>query len=181
MNVRATAVAIAATLLLTSGTIAAPQATGPSKSGSMQYTPISCLKAGELPLLQVSIEGKGELRAYFRRLNSTDWCSVEGTNDGPLSRVVLPKFDAGDEIEYFFVLIDGRRVVARSPRIYRANVNTECAAPAARHIQRLMLSCGEDAQGIPSSMGAGYAVSQSLVDGDPIFGSPDRPVESGQQ
>lgn len=173
MNARAAAV-LAVTLLLSSGTIAAPSAT---KRSSMQYSPVSCIKAGELPLLQVNVEGDGELRAYFRRLNSTDWCSVEGTNDGPLSRVVLPKFEAGDEIEYFFVLLDGRRVVSRSPRIYRANVNLDCGLPTARHMQRLMLSCGEEAQGIPSSMGAGYAVNESLVDGDPTYGSPDRPVD----
>ena len=54
---------------------------------SMDYTPFPCIKAGELPLLQLRIEGEGELRSYFRRINSTDWCSVEGLNDGPLSRV----------------------------------------------------------------------------------------------
>jgi hypothetical protein len=160
---------VAATLLITTAAFAA------EKQASMQYTPISCIKGGELPLLQMNIDGEGELRAYFRRINSTDWCSVEGTNAGPLSRVVLPKFDSGDEIEYFFVLIQGRRVVARSPHIYRVHVNAECNLPFARHIQRLSLSCGEDVQGIPSAMGAGYAVGDSLVEGDPDFATPDRP------
>jgi hypothetical protein len=150
---------------------------GAEKRTTMEFTPITCIKGGELPLLQLNIDGDGELRSYFRRINSTDWCSVEGTNDGPLSRVVLPKFDSGDEIEYFFVLIQGRRVVARSPHIYRARVNAECALPYARHIQRLSLSCGDEAQGIPSSMGAGYAVSDALVEGDPTFATPDRPVQ----
>jgi hypothetical protein len=168
MKARAFAV-MAATLLFTAAGFAAGKA-------SMEYTPISCIKGGELPLLQVNVEGEGELRSYFRRLNSTDWCSVEGENQGPLSRVVLPKFDAGDEIEYFFVLIQGRRVVARSPHIYRARVNAECGVPYARHIQRLALSCGQDAQGIPSSMGAAYGISDSLVEGDPDFATPDRPT-----
>jgi len=160
---------VAATLLLTTAAFAA------EPKASMQYTPISCIKGGELPLLQLNIEGEGELRGYFRQINSTDWCSVEGVNAGPLSRVVLPKFESGDEIEYFFVMIQGRRVVARSPHIYRARVNAECSLPFARHIQRLALSCGQDAQGIPSAMGAAYAVGDSLVEGDPDFATPDRP------
>jgi hypothetical protein len=142
---------------------------------SMQYTPVPCIKAGELPLLQLKIEGQGELRSYFRRINSTDWCSVEGLNDGPLSRVVLPKFDNGDEIEYFFVLLQGRRVVARSPRIYRARVSDDCQLPFARHILKLSLSCGEEVQAIPGALGAGYAIEDELIEGKPPTGSPDRP------
>ena len=166
MNKRA--ITIAAALLLANIAGAAPQY-------SMQYTPVSCIKAGELPLLQLNVEGKGELRSYFRRINSTDWCSVEGLNDGPLSRVVLPKFENGDEIEYFFVLLQGRRVVARSPRIYRARVNADCQMPFARHILKLSLSCGQDDQAIPGALGAGYAVEERLIEGDPPVGSPDRP------
>jgi len=160
--------AVIATLLLTTASFAAEKV-------SMGYNPIACIKSGELPLLQVNLEGEGELRSYFRRINTTDWCSVEGENAGPLSRVVLPKFETGDEIEYFFVLIQGRRVVARSPHIYRVRVNAECGLPYARHIQRLALSCGQDAQGVPSAMGAGYAVGDSLVEGDPDYATPDRP------
>lgn len=167
MNVRALTVA-ASLLLATSG--------GAAPAVSMDYTPVSCIKAGELPLLQLNIEGKGELRSYFRRINSTDWCSVEGLNDGPLSRVTLPKFENGDEIEYFFVLLDGRRVIARSPRIYRARVSDDCQLPFARHVLRLSMSCGEEVQAIPSALGAGYAVEDQLVEGDPPTGSPDRPI-----
>ncbi|MDP9190976.1 MAG: hypothetical protein M3P06_04655 [Acidobacteriota bacterium] len=150
MNLRT--LTTAAVLLLASSGGAAPAV-------SMQYTPVSCIKAGELPLLQLNIEGEGELRSYFRRINSTDWCSVEGLNDGPLSRVVLPKFDNGDEIEYFFVLLQGRRVVARSPRIYRARILEDCQMPFARHVLKLSLSCGEEVQAIPAALGAGYSVS----------------------
>jgi hypothetical protein len=167
MNVRALTVAAALLLANTGG--AAPKVT-------MSYTPVSCLKAGELPLMQLNVDGTGELRCYFRRINSTDWCSVEGKNDGPLSSVVLPKFDNGDEIEYFFVLLQGRRVVARSPRIYRARVSDECQLPFARHVLQLSLSCGEEVQAVPAAMGAGYAVDEKLIEGNPPTGSPDRPV-----
>ncbi|MFP5246153.1 MAG: hypothetical protein ACLGH0_05620 [Thermoanaerobaculia bacterium] len=174
MNTRVRTAVAAAALFVAGVAVAEPKS-------SMQYTPVSCIKAGELPLLQVTVEGKGELRSYFRKINSTDWCSVEGTNDGPLSRVVLPRFDIGDEIEYFFVLLDGCRVVARSPRIYRARVNAECELPFARHITWLSMSCGEEAQGVPSSMGAGVAVNDELVAGDPPYGSPDRPAVRRQE
>ena len=162
------ALMIAAALLLAHVSGAAPGI-------SMEYTPVPCIKAGELPLLQLRIEGEGELRSYFRRINSTDWCSVEGLNDGPLSRVVLPKFDNGDEIEYFFVLLQGRRVVARSPRIYRARISDDCQMPFARHVLKLSLSCGEEVQAIPGALGAGYAVEDELIEGEPPTGSPDRP------
>jgi len=168
MNVRA--LTVAAVLLLATAGGAAPNI-------SMDYTPVACIKAGELPLLQLNIEGKGELRSYFRRINSTDWCSVEGLNDGPLSRVVLPKFDNGDEIEYFFVLLQGRRVIARSPRIYRARVIDDCQLPFARHVLKLSMSCGDEDQAIPGALGAGYAVDRDIVLGDPPTGSPDRPID----
>ena len=141
----------------------------------IDYKPVSCMRGGELPVLQMNIEGKGELRAYFRRINTTDWCSVEGVNDGPLSRIVLPKFDSGDEIEYFIVLIDGRRVVARSPRIYRSRITADCETAWARHIIKISLSCGEDETGIPSALGAGYSFKKQVVTEVPPFSTPDRP------
>lgn len=157
-----------ATLLLGFFAVAAPAAPAPS----LNYTPVSCVKAAELPLMQLSVEGEGELRGFFRRTNSTDWCSVEGVNDGPLSRVVLPKFNAGDEIEYFFVLSDGRRVLARSPRIYRVRVSESCQAPSARHNLPVSLNCGDDVQATPAAMGAAYA----LTSNEPTNPSPDSPA-----
>ena len=154
--------------------LAAVAASAQTKS-MIDYKPVGCMRGGELPVLQMNVEGKGELRAYFRRINTTDWCSVEGVNDGPLSRIVLPKFDTGDEIEYFIVLIDGRRVVARSPRIYRARVTGDCETAWARHIIKIALSCGEDAAGIPSSLGAGYALGKKIIEELPPFSTPDRP------
>ena len=164
-------IVVAAALLVASFAGAA------EKAPSLQFTPVTCIKGGELPLLQIQVEGEGELRGYFRRTNTTDWCSVEGDNIGPLSRIVLPKFEDGDEIEYFFVLLNGRRVSARSPRIYRARVSPECQAASARHIIRLSMSCGEEVQAVPTSLGAGYAMNDELVEGDPEYGSPDRPVD----
>jgi hypothetical protein len=138
---------------------------------AIEYTPVSCIRAGELPLLQLQVDPnrKGELRSYFRRLNTTDWCSVEGLNEGPLSRVVLPKFEPGDEIEYFFVITEGLRVVARSPRIYRARVTLDCELPVARHVERLAFSCGDDAAGV------GTAAGLSFLDATQTNPSPDTP------
>jgi hypothetical protein len=151
-------------------------ATGAEVKTGIEHSPIGCIRAGELPLLQVKTESKGELRGYFRRLNTTDWCSVEGTNEGPLSRVVLPKFENGDDIEYFFVLIDGVRVVARSPRIYRTRVTNDCQTASARHLIRLSMNCGDDAQAIPSSLGAGFLVGDDIVRRLPPQRSPDTPA-----
>lgn len=162
-------------LLVAVCSLVALSAVGQGKTG-LDHTPVSCVRAGELPLLQVTTAAEGELRGYFRRINTTDWCSVEGINDGPLSRVVLPKFESGDEIEYFFVLIDGVRVVARSTQIYRTRVTTDCSEAWARHMIRLTMNCGEDAQAIPSALGAGYLLGED-TDGDPPYASPDHPVD----
>lgn len=166
MKIRAIAAAALALAALTAG--------AEVKNG-LNHTLPSCVRAGELPLLQVDVIGEGELRGYFRRINTTDWCSVEGTNDGPLSRVVLPKFENGDEFEYFFVLIDDGKVVTRSPRIYRVRVNNACETAFARHMIRLSLSCGEDDQAVPSSMSAGYMVGDDIVKRNPPKISPDVP------
>jgi len=150
--------------------------TGAEVKHGIEHAPLGCIRGGELPLLQVKTAAKGELRGYFRRINTTDWCSVEGTNEGPLSRVVLPKFENGDEIEYFFVLIDGVRVVARSPRIYRTRVTADCQTASARHLIRLTMNCGDDAQAIPSSLGAGYLLGDDIVRRNPPQRSPDTPT-----
>ena len=166
MKIRAIAAAALALAALTAG--------AEVKNG-LNHKALTCVRAGELPLLQVDVIGEGELRGYFRRINTTDWCSVEGTNDGPLSRVVLPKFENGDEVEYFFVLIDGAKVVGRSSKIYRTRVTAECQSPSARHLIRLTMNCGDDAQGIPASMTAGYLMGD-LKRGNPPTISPDEPV-----
>ena len=168
MKIRAIAAAALAFAALTAG--------AEVKNG-LNHTSLTCVRAGELPLLQVDVTGEGELRGYFRRINTTDWCSVEGTNDGPLSRVVLPKFENGDEVEYFFVLIDDGRVVSRSQRIYRVRVSNQCETPFARHILRLSLSCGDEDQAVPSSMSAGYLVGDDIIKRNPPKISPDEPEE----
>lgn len=156
MKTRALLVVALAVAALGSG---AQQQPARSSKVSMSFTPVSCIRAGELALLPVNVTGQGELRAYFRRVNTTDWCSVEGTNEGPLSRVVLPKFDNGDEIEYFFVMLHGRRVMTRSQRMFRSRVTDSCEAPFARHQLRVSMNCSPDEAAIPSAMSAGMALT----------------------
>src|SRR4051794_19164884 len=151
--------AFAAALLLPAATI-----TVYAQPGRIDHTPVLCLRGGEMPVLQVEVEDKGVLRAYFRRTNTTDWCSVEGTNMGKLSSVTLPKFDFNDEIEYFFVIIDGKKIIAKSPQIYRVKATDSCETPWARHTIMVIMDCTETGPGsIPSSLGAGYAVKSSQI------------------
>jgi hypothetical protein len=137
--------------------------------GTIGYSPVSCVRAGEMPVLQVSLAQTGTLRAFFRRVNSTDWCSVEGKNEGPLSSVTLPKFETNDEIEYYFLLIDGKRVMAKSPQIYRVKVNNACETPFARHILMITMDCSNKGPGsMPASLGAGVALQSTIVPPEPI-------------
>ena len=146
--------AIAVALLLAAISVAA------EKDPTINYYPSNCLKAGEMPVMMMNVTGKGELRGYFRRVNTTDWCSVIGDNRGALSAVTFPKFDDGHEIEYFFLLLDGRRVSARSPRIYRAKANGSCETPIARRQLLLTMDCATNGVGtMPAAMGAGFALN----------------------
>src|ERR1043165_2643204 len=166
---RTAAVVLAVALLLPEGPLFA-------QGDAIVYSPNGCIRAGEAPLMQLSVETKGELRGYFRRVNTTDWCSVEGKNLGPLSNVVLPKFEAGDEIEYFFVVLNGKKVVAKSPRVYRAKATQGCESVVARHMMDVAVDCSRIDDVIPAALEAGYKVPVSAT---PIDSSPNSPT--GQQ
>ncbi|HEX9984130.1 MAG TPA: hypothetical protein VGF69_12760 [Thermoanaerobaculia bacterium] len=146
----------------------------PAVPASIDYKPVSCIRIGEMAVLQMNVEGEGDLRAFFRRTGTTEWCSVEGDNDGALSRVTLPKFDTADEIDYYFVLAREREVVARSPQIYQAKVTNNCDTIFARHTIMLRMDCGQN--GAASSLATGKSISNTLVTSTPTYGSPDRPV-----
>jgi len=159
---------LAAALLLTITAVAAN-----AQPGRIDHTPLLCLRGGEMPVLQVQVEDKGTLRAYFRRTNTTDWCSVEGTNLGKMSSITLPKFDLNDEIEYFFVVLDGKWIISKSPQIYRVKVTDSCETPWARHTLMLIMDCTDNGPGsIPSSMGAGFALKTD----SPKVPSPSNPT-----
>jgi len=161
-----TALVLTVVLLMPTGAIFA-------QGGAVDHNPTGCIRADAAPLMQVSTEDKGELRAYFRRVNTTDWCSVEGKNLGQLSNVVLPKFELGDEIEYFFVVLQGKRVVAKSPRVYRAKATDGCDGNVARHMLDVQIDCSRLDDVVPAGMEAGYAL--------PVFAnrpvSPERPTQ----
>ena len=146
-----TALVLTVALLLSPGAIFA-------QGGAVDHTATGCIRAGAAPLMQVSTEDKGELRAYFRRVNTTDWCSVEGKNLGQLSNVVLPQFELGDEIEYFFVVLQGKRVVAKSPRVYRAKATDGCDGEIARHMLDVQIDCSRLDDVVPAGMEAGYSL-----------------------
>ncbi|HET7434478.1 MAG TPA: hypothetical protein VFN10_07160 [Thermoanaerobaculia bacterium] len=153
--------------------------TAHAQQENISHSVVDCIRGGQSPVLNVGISGKGELRAYFRRVNTTDWCSVRGDNMGQMSHVVLPKFENGDYIEYFFVLLDGKRVTGRSPQMYRAHVTEACASPFARHLTIMYMECSDNAPGnIPSSIASGLSIDEKLVTNPGPFGSPDRPDQT---
>jgi hypothetical protein len=162
-----TAIALVAALLL-------PTAPLLAQGEMIEHNAVGCIRAGEAPLMQVSVEPKGELRGYFRRVNTTDWCSVEGKNLGPLSNVVLPKFEVGDEIEYFFVVLQGKRVIAKSPRVYRAKATEGCENNVARHMLDVAIDCSRIDDVLPAALEAAYRVP---VLATPPAGSPFKPVQ----
>jgi hypothetical protein len=162
-----TAIVLVAALLFPAGSVFA-------QGNAIEYSGNGCIRAGQPPLMQLSVEPKGELRGYFRRINTTDWCSVEGKNLGPLSNVVLPKFEAGDEIEYFFVVLNGKKVVAKSPRVYRAKATEGCESEVARHMLEVSIDCSRVDDVIPASLEAGYKIPVSAAPGPSSPASPAR-------
>jgi len=143
------------------------------RQGTIDYKPESCIVGDEMPVFRVQTHDDGVLRAYFRRVNTTDWCSVNGENRNAYSTVTLPKFVTGDEIEYYFIVLKGDEVVAKSPRIYRAKATDHCdAAMFNRHALVLTLECLQPSQNpLASSLAAAYATQVTK----PKPASPEKP------
>lgn len=145
------------------------------QQGDIAHTPESCVLGGELPMMMVSTADDGLLRAYFRRLGTIDWCSVDGQNLGKASNVIFPRFDAGTDIEYYFIVLKGKQVVAKSAQIYRTRSLQRCNAPFARHAINLVMECLPPGQNpIASALNAGFH-TQSTDPGNPRVQSPERP------
>lgn len=135
----------------------------------IEHSGLECIRAGQMPVLQVNVSQPGEVRVYFRTVGATDWCYVVGTNLGLLSNAILPQFDSGTEIEYFFVLLKGRQIVARSPQVYRAKASERCDNIVARHSITLAMECSPNsANSIPAALGAGYALRNARIDESPF-------------
>jgi hypothetical protein len=147
-----------------------------AQPGSIEHAPAGCILEGEMAIMGVETADNGLLRAYFRRQGATDWCYVDGQNRGKASTVTLPKFDPNEQIEYYFVVIDGKRVVAKSPKIYTARSERQCDAQFARHAIMVTLEClPPGTNPISSAMNAGYAVN-TVIGKDPApVQSPERP------
>ena len=148
----------------------------PLSPPSIEHTPGTCVMGGEMPVFNASVNRDGILRAFFRRVGSTDWCSVDGTNLGKLSTISLPKFEVGDEFEYYFVLIDGKRIIAKSPQIYHTKAEAFCDAPFTRHASLVTMQClPPGANPMATSAGAGYAITGNST---PPVVSPDNPAQA---
>jgi hypothetical protein len=151
----------------------------PQQQPTIEHTPGSCVLGGEMPVFNVNVNHDGLLRAFFRRVGNTDWCSVDGINLGKLSNVTLPKFDSGDEFEYYFVLIDNKRIIAKSPQIYHAKAEPVCDAPFTRHANLVSMQClPPGSNPMATSAAAGYAIQHTDEPG-PV--SPDRPAQAQKQ
>lgn len=148
------------------------------QQGVIAHTPQGCVLSGELPMMFVSTVDDGLLRAYFRRLGTIDWCSVDGKNLGKASNVIFPHFDNGTDIEYYFVVLKGRQVVAKSPEIYKSKSTLECKAPFARHAINLVMECLPPGQNPgATALNAGFK-TQSINDGKPRVQSPEKPEQA---
>jgi hypothetical protein len=147
-----------------------------AQPGTIEHTPNGCLLEGEMAIMTVETSDNGLLRAYFRRQGSTDWCYVDGQNRGKASTVTLPKFDPNEQIEYYFVVLDGKRVMAKSPKIYTARNEQRCDTMFARHATMVTLEClPPGTNPISNSLNAAYAI-KSVIGKDPApVQSPERP------
>jgi hypothetical protein len=167
-------------LLVSAAMLLCSAAAFAQQQGNIDHTPESCVLAGELPMMMVSTADDGLLRAYFRRLGTVDWCSVDGKNLGKASNVVFPKFDLGTQVEYYFVVLKGKQVVAKSPVIYRTKATEHCDSPFARHSAMLVMECLPPGQNpIADALNAGYH-TESTRKGKPRVDSPEKP-ERGDQ
>lgn len=158
-------------LILLVAMTATPLAAQP---GTIEHNPPGCMLEGEMAIMSVETSDDGLLRAYFRRQGSTDWCFVDGKNLRKVSQVTLPKFDIGEEIEYYFVVLDGKRIIAKSPKIYNARNDHHCDAQFARHATIVTLECLPPGTN-PSSMTPFYAAGSVVGQEPPPVQSPEKP------
>ena len=164
-----------AILLCSAATVSAQQ------QGTIIHTPEGCVLGGELPMMMVTTADDGLLRAYFRRLGTIDWCSVDGHNLGKASNVIFPRFSIGTDLEYYFVVLKGKQVVAKSPVIYRTRAMQHCDAPFARHAINLVMECLPPGQNsIATALNSGFH-AQDTTPGKPRVQSPEKPDQSGSQ
>jgi hypothetical protein len=164
-----------AILLCSVATVSAQQ------QGNIIHTPDGCVLGGELPMMMVTTADDGLLRAYFRRLGTIDWCSVDGHNLGKASNVIFPRFSVGTDLEYYFVVLKGKQVVAKSPVIYRTRALQRCDAPFARHAINLVMECLPPGQNsIATALNSGFH-AQDTTPGKPRVQSPEKPDQSGGQ
>lgn len=160
---------IVAALLLVAGSLVAQQ-------GTIEHSAPTCIMGGEMPVFSVNVHHNGTLRCYFRRAGATDWCSIDGTNNGALSNVTLPKFETGESVEYYFALIEAKKVIAKSPQIYKTRATAFCENPFARHITLPALEClPPGGNPIATALGAGYATQSTYESQRPPYQSPDKP------
>jgi hypothetical protein len=164
-----------AAVVLAFGVASAEQAPR-ARQATIEYTPGTCVLGGEMPVFNAALNHSGLFRSFFRRVGSTDWCSVDGTNLGKLSTITLPKFEVGDEFEYYFVLIDNKRIIAKSPQIYHAKAESNCDAPFTRHATLVTMQClPPGSNGMATSAAAGYALTTNTNQPVP---TPDNPAQA---
>src|SRR5262249_43483615 len=172
-------VAMKMRILISAALLLVAVTASPQQQGTIEYTPVTCFVSGELPILTVGVVDSGLLRAYFRRNGATDWCSVDGQNLGKASSVVLPKFENGADIEYYFVVLKGRQVIAKSPTIYKTRATDKSAPPFARHSINLAMECLPPSQNpIASALNAGFR-TESTTEDKTRRQSPERPEHEG--
>ena len=152
--------------------LAATMALG-QEQNPIEYKPVDCVLPEELSVLQLNVTIPGEIRAYFRFVNTTEWCWVRGSNFKEASTVVLPKFHSGQEIEYFFVVLEGKRVIAKSPVLYRVKTADRCDTLIARHSTDFVVDCSHEVSGSANSFLAGNSIH--TTPNHPPSVSPDRP------
>ena len=142
------------------------------KQGTIDFTPEECIVADEMPLFRVATHDEGTLRAYFRRVNTTDWCFVDGINHNAYSTITLPKVLPNAEIEYYFIVLKGDEVVAKSPKIYRSRATEHCDSPYNRHALVMTLECLPPSQ---NPMASSLAAAYSAVTKHPGPITPEKP------
>lgn len=141
---------------------------------TIDYAPVSCVRAQEFTVLFAATDAKGEPRLYFRPVGATEWCYVEGVRL-PASdrfRAILPKFNHDTELEHFFITVDEGAVTARTPRLYRVRVLDRCDAVIGRGVDFLLNSCESGPGELGSAVAAGYALQSNV---EPQEVSPSSP------
>lgn len=156
--------AIAGVLCLIAFSVSAQQAVQP-----IFHERPECMWSEDEMFLGATMTSEGEARAYYRPMGAEEWCYVVGDRLTDRAFFILPEFDEGVTIEYFFLSHVNDVITGRSDEIYSIALSPDCRRRPPRH-EGIVVSDCETQGGIGTAVGAALQMEadSALIEPSPF-------------